>query len=83
MRTNVTGHHICNAQEFVEYPYKNVHDFLMQILTYKLVKYPNEYEAICEQFPYIAWIADTPEDALQGVEELAFQFYKDGIISLR
>lgn len=46
----------------------------MEVLTYKIVEYPGEYEAVCEQYPYITWIADTKEDALWGVQEAAFYF---------
>ena len=54
----------------------------MKVLTYKLIKHSNEYEAICIQFPFITWIADTKEDAFEGVVEFAFQFYRDNLISL-
>jgi hypothetical protein len=46
----------------------------MGILTYKVVKYPNEYEAVCEQYPWITWISDSKEEALEGVQEEVFNY---------
>ena len=54
----------------------------MEKLSYKLVEHTNEYEAICVQHPFISWIADTKEEALEGVVEFAYQFYRDKLISL-
>ena len=54
----------------------------MEKLSYKVVIHSNEFEAICIQYPFISWIADTKEDALEGVVEFAFQFYRDKLISL-
>lgn len=50
---------------------------VMEVLHYKLVKYDNEYEAVCIEYPYITWIADTKEEALAGVQELMFREYLD------
>lgn len=59
----------------------------MEILHYKIVKYTHEFEAICIEHPHITWIADTPQEALAGVEEEAFQYFLekgmlDGIMTI-
>lgn len=53
----------------------------MEILTYKIFKFPNEYEAICMQYPHVTWIADTKEEALEGVQEAMFRFFLEKCIN--
>ena len=45
----------------------------MEILNYKIIKYQSEHEAICIEYPYITWVADTKEDALMGIQESMFR----------
>lgn len=36
-----------------------------------------EYVGLCAEFPSLSWLADTPEDALQGIRQLVSELFSD------
>lgn len=36
-----------------------------------------EYVGLCIEFPSLSWLAETPEDALQGIRQLVSELLSD------
>ena len=47
--------------------------------TYRVTWSPEdeEYVGLCAEFPSLSWLAETPEDALQGIREVVAQVVAD------